>query len=301
MEHFMLGFKSLWTTKSDWNLTWKSLVQTYHMLPRLVVFNSIFIVIILVLEIAYTYWISQKLVYAPAGIKNIMMYSVQLSFSVLGWTFLVFLVPYFLYNKTHIAKKAPLVLKIFIKDNIWPIVVESIKVFFVLIGYAIGGLLSVSLLAFCIISMITQNFWGVLGFLDNALLGLVTLAGDPSSTFKSVDAISMLIILFVALIPAMIKAIQYLLMPYVVFFHQKFTNNSLSLSAKSAHGIVIPMAVTLFTINLIYQPISYLVDFLKSIQLLHIGVDSLFRMLINIIYIAVLYFMYVQKDQAHIK
>jgi len=297
----MLGFKSLWTAKADWALTWKSLIQTYHMLPRLIVFNSVFIVIILILEIGYTYWISQKLIYAPAGIKNIMMYSVQLSFSVLSWTFLVFLVPYYLYNNTHTAKKAPLVLKTFVKNNIWPIVVESIKVFFVLIGYALGGLLSVSLLVFLVTLIITQNFWGILGLLDNALLGLVTLAGDPGSTFKSADAVIMLTILFVALIPSMIKAMQYLLMPYVVFFHQKFTNNSLPLSAKAAQGIVIPMAVTLFAINLAYQPILYLVNLLESIQFLHIGVDSLFRMLINIIYIAVLYFMYVQKDQAHIK
>ena len=297
----MLGFKSLWTTKADWALTWKSLTQTYSILPRLIVFNSIFIGIILILEIAYTYWILQKLVYAPEGIKNIMMYAVQLAFSVLGWTFLVFLVPYFLYNKTHITKKAPLVLKTFIKNNIWPIVVESIKVFFVLIGYAIGGILSVSLLAFCIIFIITQSFWGVLGLVDNALLGLVSLIGDPTSMFKSIEPIVMFIMLFVALIPTLIKAVQYLLMPYVVFFHQKFTNNSLSLSAKASYGIVIPMAVTLLTISLIYQPINSLVGMLKSFQLLHIGVDSLLRMLINIIYIAVLYFMYVQKDQVHIK
>lgn len=297
----MLGFKSLWTTKADWALTWKSLVQTYHMLPRLIIFNSIFIVIILILEIAYTYWISSKLVYAPLGIKNLMMSSVQLSFSVLSWTFLVFLVPYFLYNKTYITKKTPLVLKTFVANNIWPIVVESIKVFFVLMGYAIGGIIIVSLLTSIIIFMITQSLGGVLGLVDNALLGLVTLVGDPSSTFKSIDAVIMLIILLVALIPAIIKAVQYLLMPYVVFFHQKFTNNSLPLSSKASKGIVIPMAVTLFAVNLIYQPILYLVDLLESIQLLHIGIDSLFRMLVNIVCIAVLYFMYVQKDQAHIK
>ena len=136
----MLGFKSLWTTKADWVLTWKSLVQTYSILPQLIVFNSLFIVILLSAEIAYSYWILQKLVYAPAGIQSLMKSAVQISFSVLAWTFLVFLVSYFLYNKTCTTKTAPLVFKTFIRNNIWPIVVESLKVFFVVIGYAIGGL-----------------------------------------------------------------------------------------------------------------------------------------------------------------
>ena len=61
------------------------------------------------------------------------------------------------------------------------------------------------------------------------------------------------------------------------------------------------MAAALFVIYAVYQPISSLAGLLKSVQLLHIGIDSLLRMLVNIIYIAVLYFMYVQKDQAHIK
>ena len=297
----MLGLKSLWTTKSDWTLTWKSLVQTYYIMPRLIVFNSLFIVILLILEIAYSYWISQKLVYAPEGIQNLMRYAVQLSFSILSWTFLVFLVSYFLYNKTHIAKTAPLVLKTFIKNNIGPIVVESLKVFFVLAGYAIGGLLIVSFLAFCIILIITQSLGAVLGLLDNALLGLVALVGGPVSIFNSAESIVMFIMLFIALIPVTIKMVQYLLMPYVVFFHKQFTHNSLSLSARASQGIVIPMVVTLFTINAVYQPLSSLAGLLKSFQLLHIGIDSLLRMLINIIYIAVLYFMYVQKDHTHIK
>ena len=131
--------------------------------------------------------------------------------------------------------------------------------------------------------------------------GLMALAAGPSSIFSSIESITMFTILFIALAPTAIKAIQYLLMPYVVFFHKKFTNNSLALSSRASQGIVIPMAVTLFTINALYQPISFLTDLLKSVQFLHIGIDSLIRMLINIIYIAVIYFMYVQKDQAHIK
>ena len=179
MEPVMLGFKSLWTTKADWILTWKSLVQTYYAFPRLIAFNSIFILILLVSEIAYSYWISQKLVYAPVGIQNLMTYAVRLSFSVLAWTFLVFLVSYFLYNKTCTSKTSPLVLKTFIKNNIWPMVIESLKVFFVLAGYAIGGLVMVSLLTFCTVFIITQSLGGVLSLLDNAFLGLVSLLEAP--------------------------------------------------------------------------------------------------------------------------
>ena len=263
----MLGLKSLRTTKADWNLTWKSLVQTYFMLPRLIVFNSIFIVILLSVEIAYSYWITQKLVYAPVGIRNLMTYAMQISFSVLAWTFLVFLVPYFLYNKTHIVKAAPLVLKTFIKNNIWPIIVESIKVFFVLGGYAMGGLLIVSLLTFGITFIIMQGLTGVLSLLDNALLGMVALFGDPGSLLKSKESMIMLVILLAALLPMAIKAVQYLLMPYVVFFHKKFTNNSLGLSSRASSGIVIPIAVTMLTINIIYQQISSLVDMLKPLYI----------------------------------
>lgn len=297
----MLGFKSLWTTKADWALTWRSLVQTYFILPRLIIFNSLFIVILLVLEIAYSYWILQKLVYAPAGIQSLMASAVKLSFSVLAWTFLVFLVSYFLYNKTFTAKKAPLVFKKFIRDNIWPIVVESFKVFFVLMGYAIGGLLSVSLLSFLIVLMMTQSLGGVLSLLDNALLGMVAFVGGMGAILKSTDSIIMLCLFLTALIPSAIKAVQYLLMPYVVFFHKNFKNNSLALSSRASHGIVIPMAVTLIAVNVVYQPISSLIGLLKSFQFLYIGIDSLLRMLINIICIAVLYFIYVQKDHTHIR
>ncbi len=297
----MLGFRSLWTTKADWILTWRSLVQTYYALPRLIVSNGIFILILLALEIAYSYWISQKFIYAPAGIQNLMMYAVRLSFSILAWTFLVFLVSYFLYNKTFTSKTSPLVLKTFIKDNIGPMVIESLKVFFVLTGYAVGGLVTVSLLTFCAVFIITQSLGGVLSLLDNAVLGLVSIAGGPSSMFNSIESVIMLVLFSLALIPVSIKTVQYLLMPYVVFFHKKFINNSLSLSARASQGLVIPMTAALITVYALYQPVSSLAGLLKSFQLLHIGIDSLLRMLVNIIYIAVLYFMYVQKDQAHIK
>lgn len=297
----MLGFKSLWTTRTDWILTWKSLVQTYSILPRLIVFNSPFIAVLLVLEAVYSYWIFQKMVYAPTGIQDLMKSAIKLSFSVLAWTFLVFLVSYFLYNKTFTSKTASLVFRNFIKDNIWPIVVESLKVFFVLMGYAIGGLLSVSLLTFFTALMITQSLGGVLGLLDNALLGLVAFVGGLSAVFKSTDSVIILILFLIALTPSAIKAVQYLLMPYVVFFHKNFKNNSLALSSRASHGIVIPMAVVLIAINTVYQPVSSLIGFLKPAQLLHIGIDSLLRMLINIICIAVIYFMYVQKDHTHIK
>ena len=301
MGRFMFGFKSLWTTKADWILTWESLTQTCRLLPRLIVFNGIFIIILLVLEIAYSYWISQKMIYAPVGIQNLMKYAVQLSFSVLAWTFLVFLVSYFLYNKTHTAKTSPLILKTFIRNNIWPMVIESMKVFFALAGYAVGGIIMASLLAFCTAFAVTQSLGGVLSLLDNAILGLVAVAGGAGSMFNSIESVVMLILLLTALIPSAVKAVQYLLMPYVVFFHKKFKNNSLALSARASQGLVIPMTVTLLTINAVYQPVSSLAGLFKSFQLLHIGIDSLLRMLINIIYIALLYFMYAQKDQAHIK
>ena len=38
--------------------------------------------------------------------------------------------------------------------------------------------------------------------------------------FKSIESVIMLILLSLALIPVSIKAVQYLLMPYVVFFHK---------------------------------------------------------------------------------
>ena len=297
----MLGFKSLWTTRADWMLTWKSLVQTYSIMPRLIAFNGLFIAVLLVLEIAYSYWILQKMVYAPAGIQNLMTSTIKLSFSVLAWTFLVFLVSYFLYNKTFTSKKTPLVFRTFIKDNIWPIVIESFKVFFVLMGYAVGGLISVSFLTFCVVFIMTQSLGGVLSLLDNALLGMMAFVGGPGAVFTSIDSVVILILFLTAMSPAAVKALQYLLMPYVVFFHKNFKNNSLALSSRASHGIVIPMAVVLIAVNVAYQPVSSLIGLLKSFQILHLGIDSLFRMLINIICIAVLYFMYVQKDHTHIK
>ena len=279
----LLGFKNLWPSLADLNLAKNAVLKSVQLFPKLFVKSIILITALILLELLYFYFLfpAKELSVVPGNINNILLSLTQSSFSLLQWVFLIFLIPFHLYNHGLKAVNSPkplLKFKPFLARCVMPAIVDPIRALFVVILYAGGGIA-----------------------LGSALVGIYAL----SFTFEP----SMLKY-FIApfLIPAFIKIIHYTFIPFVIFFNKEYIENkksSLKLSTLACRGLPIVFLVLGF---LSFGVIEFLDSLLKticygksqevsSINIFYFSLSSLFRAASTILTSSVLYFIYIEKDK----
>ncbi len=246
----MLGFKSLWTTLSDWKIVGQTLIQSIRLYPRLILWNSPLVIIVVVLSYIYFNFIINfdKLFIAPS-LKMMYLSLIQFCFMVIVWSFVIFLIPYQLYNYFMKQKDSKILkFKQFLKKHLWPVIIETLKAFIVAGGYAGAGLAT-----WCILFVLSVYFIdGLREQVQELVISMMTLLvqSPESLNMKSflgivmnLKAIGMLLILFfLCLTPSIIKAIQYIIVPFVVIFNKQFSveRKSLKISEKLSNGLILP-------------------------------------------------------------
>ena len=282
----LLGFKNLWPSFADLNLTKNAVLKSLLVFPKMLSKSIIFIIVFILLELLYFYFLfpAKQLSIVPGNINNILLSLTQSSFSLLQWVFLIFLIPFHLYNhglKSVNSPKPLLEFKPFLARCVMPAVVDPIRALFVVILYGLAGIA-----------------------IGSVLIGLYAM----SFTFEPA-LLKYLIIPF--LIPAFIKIIHYTFIPFVIFFNKEYIENkksSLKLSTFVCRGLPVVFLVLGF---LPFGTIELLDSLLKtifygpnqevsSINIFYFSLSSLFRIASTIFTSSVLYFMYIEKDKAHL-
>ena len=292
----MLGFESLKTTKKDFQICFQSVLKSFKFFHHLLLSNSIFIALAILVEASYFYYLHKNFEQAPGGTPEAIIetYHILVTslFSALQWTFLVFLVPFQLHNK-HLQKSSPGPLssfKEFLKENMWPVIIETMKAFFSILFYFISGLILALGITFGALSFGR--------FFSNSL---------PFSIPQDFLSIALLVLLFiVCLLPGAIKTVQYLFVPYIVFFSKQFktSGESLKIASRISRGSVLPIVVIgalstfLFTVIKSLIGVSWektLLQFTPHIIILSICLQLFY----NILSTAFIHFMYLEKTNSY--
>ena len=246
----MLGFKSLWTTTSDWKSVGRILIETLRLYPRLVWWNSLLVATVLGLSYLYfNFVLNFDQMFMPPALKDLYISLINFCFMVIVWSFVIFLIPYQLYNyfmKQSNQSSGSLKFNPFLAKHLWPVIIETLKAFVVISAYA-----GIGLLLWTVIFVISILFvGGVKEQMNQMAISLMTLLSSEGINLKSFLAVitelkSMGVLFafsFVCLLPATIKGIQYMIVPFVTIFNKEFPSqkSSLKISQRLSHGLVLP-------------------------------------------------------------
>ena len=308
----MLGFKSLWTTRSDWKQAALALNQSIRLYPRLVLWNSSLVIVVLALSYGYFNFILDfNQLQMPPSLKEMYITLIQFCFMVIVWSFVIFLIPYQLYNYFMQKKNSnfkKIKFKIFLNTHLWPVIIDTLKGFFVAFGYLVVGILIWFILCYSSVLLFSglkeqlQQFSvSFMSLLVNSPEG-VSMKNflEMTLNFKKVG---LLIILFlISLIPAGIKAMQYIIIPFVTIFNkQARTKSCLKISEKLSDGLVLPFLCLflLFSLLQIFFPLNkWLIDGLgKSNGDWVIYIQILLGSLKYIFYTSFFCLVYFKKDK----
>ena len=203
-----------------------------------------------------------ELFMAPA-LAKMYLSLINFCFMAIFWSFIIFLIPYQLYNYFMKRKQQDskiLTFKSFLKVHLWPVVIETLKAFCVVMAYAGVGL------TVWVIFFLTSVFFieGLRAQMQELAVLFMTLmvATNKSLNVKNfieiimeVKAIVLLFMLsFVCLIPSIIKGIQYIIVPFVVIFNKSFPieKTSLKISERLSRGLVLPFFLLFLFFYLIH-------------------------------------------------
>lgn len=289
----MFGFKNIWPRLSDWILVKNSTITSFKVLPKLIQINILIIIAFIILEVVYFHFFfpNKEFLQIPQ-INEIFQSLTFFVFSLLQWAFLIFLVPFHLYNKSTNQKlkfktvlatyggltdeldtNQKLKFKPFLARSIWPIIIDPIKAFFVV-------------LVFIFLSLILSA---------------------PVYFFAQSNSILLYSMIFIVFLPTIIKALQFSFIPMVIFFCKDYIENkksSLQLSIQVCRGLPIVLIVywiIYFTIvNLIERGNMTLFSgsgiFSKNSPLFY-TVKSFLSIILIIYSSSVSYFIYAEKDR----
>ena len=306
----MLGFKSLWTTLSDWKAAGLTLSQSIRLYPRLVLWNSPLVIIVLTLSYVYFNFILDfNQLQMPPSLKELYIVMIQFCFMVIVWSFVIFLIPYQLYNyfmKKKNSKFKKTKFKNFLNTHLWPVIIDTLKGFFVALGYFIAAILIwlalfySSVLLFSGLKEQVQQFSvSFMSLLVNSPEGVSM--KDFLAIVLTFKKVGLWIILFlVSLIPSAIKALQYIIIPFVTIFNkQARTKSCLKISEKLSDGLLLPFLCLflLFALFSFFLPLNkWLVSWLGESNWV-IYIQILLGSLKYIFYTSFFCIIYFKKDK----
>ena len=277
------GFKNTLPRILDLILIKDSFIQALKKLPWLIQKNILLIPAFIVLEVCYFQFL------LPMESNEIIRTLARFSFSMLQWAFLIFLIPFQLYNQGAGALgKSLLQFQAFLARSIWPVIIDPIKAFFIILAYFILALILGSI-TFALI------YFG--GFEKTTSSGLLIMG--IGGFFAGV---------FVLM--SVIKAMQFSFIPMVIFFSRKYIEekkSSLTLSVQVSRGLP-------FILILYWGAYSFFVSYLLINKVilnlfsaesgwlftdgpLAVGVMSLINIISVIHSCAFCYFIYTDKDK----
>ena len=268
----MIKINDITTSKADLLITSKALAQSIKYLPRMIWTNIIFIGVITVLETAYHY------IFIIRADNSMMTTLSSLNFAFLKLILLIFLIPFQMYNIQLTQHSKPLLLFApFIKRTTWPILIESLKAIFIIIGYCIPLLILYALLF---------TFWNHL------------------QEFLFQSHIYMSLFIFLTAFPVIIRSIQFHFIPFVIFFNQEYIKDKtkvLQRTIQVSKGIALPLLI----LGIVFSSLSaFLHSFIEkgiqpSISVINIsffGVNSLLKTIEIALLCVFLYLIYRAKD-----
>ena len=280
-------FKSAWSYKSDWILVQKSLVKAFQKLFFLIQKNAILIIVFVLLEMSYFYFLFPAEELKKMGELNELFEAIgRSSFSLMQWAFLVFLVPFQLYNEHNIQSlsKPALRFKSFLARSIWPVIIDPIKsILYILLCVCGWGLLFVIIFVTAWFFKLAQNI-----------------------VFQWIFGLSAFLVI---VLPAVIKAVQFILIPMVIFFNKEYRErkkSSLALSVQVSQGLflaVLAFGIAYISLNTLTQ-IGHSMLFeeaggsmLSDTGFLFYGSNALISCLFSIFSSACIYYIYAGKDK----
>lgn len=262
----------LFPTKTDLQLILDSICQSFFLIPLL--FKKTFFYALGLVVLQYLYFIFLIPPHFP---------DLQLSIILLCWYFIQFfffivLIPLHLYNRNAPQASPPkqlIDLNSFVKRIIVPFIIEPIKAFFIMVLYMLPGFILTILL-------------------------IITLKLDISPPLSfTISAIGT-----IGILPGLIKACQYLFLPFVIFFNQKYLyekKSSLKLCTHVAQGLIVILLILNLIFSLLLPTPENFIAFFRMFSL-HISVPifSIVSILFN--YISIIFFtlLYFEKDRENI-